>query len=144
MFSQFSFLALFKIIVTSRNPIPSQILNSSAVITQFAKRHVLNLCKQVSQSTRRCRRINTCMLRLHLWVAFPECRARNFFWDAQYLQSNFGRLGVVNQCATANPDGRKRALVVGGGIANFTDVAATFNGIIRALREKVCCLLNRL
>jgi len=24
----------------------------------------------------------------------------------------------------------------GGGIANFTDVAATFNGIIRALREK--------
>ncbi|CAK9222034.1 unnamed protein product [Sphagnum jensenii] len=39
-------------------------------------------------------------------------------------------------CATANPDGRRRALVVGGGIANFTDVAATFNGIIRALREK--------
>lgn len=41
------------------------------------------------------------------------------------------------QCATADPDGRKRALVVGGGIANFTDVAATFNGIIRALKEKV-------
>lgn len=41
------------------------------------------------------------------------------------------------QCCTANPDGRKRALVVGGGIANFTDVAATFNGIIRAMREKV-------
>jgi ATP citrate (pro-S)-lyase len=39
-------------------------------------------------------------------------------------------------CATAHPDGRKRALVVGGGIANFTDVAATFNGIIRAMREK--------
>lgn len=41
------------------------------------------------------------------------------------------------QCATADPDGRKRALLIGGGIANFTDVAATFNGIIRALREKV-------
>ena len=44
------------------------------------------------------------------------------------------------QCATANPDGRKRTLLIGGGIAkfaNFTDVAATFNGIIRALREKV-------
>lgn len=41
------------------------------------------------------------------------------------------------QCATANPDGRQRALVIGGGIANFTDVAATFNGIIRALKEKV-------
>jgi len=41
------------------------------------------------------------------------------------------------QCATADPDGCKRALLIGGGIANFTDVAATFNGIIRALREKV-------
>ncbi|EFJ27687.1 hypothetical protein SELMODRAFT_147613 [Selaginella moellendorffii] len=39
-------------------------------------------------------------------------------------------------CVTANPDGRRRALLIGGGIANFTDVAATFNGIIRALREK--------
>ncbi|XP_071929113.1 ATP-citrate synthase alpha chain protein 1-like [Coffea arabica] len=43
---------------------------------------------------------------------------------------------VVIDCATANPDGRKRALLIGGGIANFTDVAATFNGIIRALKEK--------
>ena len=34
-------------------------------------------------------------------------------------------------CATANADGRARALVVGGGIANFTDVAATFKGIIK-------------
>lgn len=43
---------------------------------------------------------------------------------------------VVIDCATANPNGQKRALVIGGGIANFTDVAATFNGIIRALKEK--------
>ncbi|KAF5203181.1 Atp-citrate synthase [Thalictrum thalictroides] len=43
---------------------------------------------------------------------------------------------VVIDCATADPDGRRRALVIGGGIANFTDVAATFSGIIRALREK--------
>ncbi|CAN6550742.1 hypothetical protein ACFX13_011791 [Malus domestica] len=43
---------------------------------------------------------------------------------------------VVIDCATSEPDGRKRALVIGGGIANFTDVAATFNGIIRALKEK--------
>ncbi|GAU33285.1 hypothetical protein TSUD_279590 [Trifolium subterraneum] len=28
---------------------------------------------------------------------------------------------VVIDCATANPDGQKRALVIGGGIANFTD-----------------------
>eukprot|EP00850_Spirogloea_muscicola_P002313 SM000009S23442 [mRNA] locus=s9:55:3600:+ [translate_table: standard] len=39
-------------------------------------------------------------------------------------------------CATSNPDGRGRALLIGGGIANFTDVAATFGGIMRALREK--------
>lgn len=45
---------------------------------------------------------------------------------------------MVLQCATVDPDGRKRALIIGGGIANFTDVAATFNGIIRALKEKVC------
>ena len=37
--------------------------------------------------------------------------------------------------ATAAPDGRGRALIIGGGIANFTDVAATFKGIIRALKE---------
>ncbi|KAM3303916.1 ATP-citrate synthase alpha chain protein 2 [Capsicum chacoense] len=43
---------------------------------------------------------------------------------------------VLIDCTTANPDGRKRALVIGGGIANFTDVAATFSGIIRALKEK--------
>ncbi|OVA20747.1 ATP-grasp fold [Macleaya cordata] len=43
---------------------------------------------------------------------------------------------VVIDCATADPDDQKRALVIGGGIANFTDVAATFSGIIRALREK--------
>lgn len=48
------------------------------------------------------------------------------------------------QCATANPDGLKRALVIGGGIANFTDVAATFNGIIRALKEKVILFLLEL
>jgi ATP citrate (pro-S)-lyase len=32
-------------------------------------------------------------------------------------------------------DNRPRALMIGGAIANFTDVAATFSGIIRALRE---------
>lgn len=32
-------------------------------------------------------------------------------------------------------DGKRKALLVGGGIANFTDVAQTFKGIIRALKE---------
>ncbi|WZZ79882.1 hypothetical protein YC2023_100454 [Brassica napus] len=43
---------------------------------------------------------------------------------------------LVIDCATADPDGRKRALLIGGGIANFTDVAAIFNCIIRTLRKK--------
>ena len=34
---------------------------------------------------------------------------------------------------TVNPKGK--ILLIGGGIANFTDVAATFKGIIRALEE---------
>jgi len=42
---------------------------------------------------------------------------------------------TVLDLATRNPDGRKRALLIGGGIANFTDVANTFKGIIRALKE---------
>ncbi|CAF4610942.1 unnamed protein product, partial [Rotaria magnacalcarata] len=32
-----------------------------------------------------------------------------------------------------NPDGK--TLIIGGGIANFTNVAATFKGIVKALRE---------
>jgi ATP citrate (pro-S)-lyase len=39
------------------------------------------------------------------------------------------------QLVTRNPDGRRRALLVGGGIANFTDVAATFTGIQQALKD---------
>lgn len=57
-----------------------------------------------------------------------------------FLQIYFSNIILCHcclQCATADPDGRKRALLIGGGIANFTDVAATFNGIIRALKEKV-------
>jgi ATP citrate (pro-S)-lyase len=34
---------------------------------------------------------------------------------------------------TKHPNGK--VLLIGGGIANFTDVANTFKGIIRALRE---------
>jgi len=42
---------------------------------------------------------------------------------------------VLLGLATSNPDGRRRALLIGGGIANFTDVAKTFKGIIHALTE---------
>jgi len=34
-----------------------------------------------------------------------------------------------------DPKGRPKILLIGGGIANFTDVAGTFTGIIRALKE---------
>lgn len=34
-----------------------------------------------------------------------------------------------------DPQGRPKYLLIGGGIANFTDVAATFKGIIKAIEE---------
>lgn len=34
-----------------------------------------------------------------------------------------------------DPQGRKKYLLIGGGIANFTDVAKTFTGIVQALSE---------
>jgi succinyl-CoA synthetase beta subunit len=36
---------------------------------------------------------------------------------------------------TRKPDPKGKCLLIGGGIANFTDVAKTFTGIIEALRE---------
>ena len=36
-----------------------------------------------------------------------------------------------------DPDGKPKSLLIGGGIANFTDVAATFTGIIQAIEEHV-------
>ncbi|NLI78375.1 MAG: ATPase [Candidatus Riflebacteria bacterium] len=34
-----------------------------------------------------------------------------------------------------HPEGKGKALIIGGGIANFTDVAKTFTGIIMAMKE---------
>ncbi|KAJ1678708.1 ATP citrate lyase subunit 1, partial [Spiromyces aspiralis] len=42
---------------------------------------------------------------------------------------------------TPHPDGK--VLIIGGGIANFTNVATTFKGIIRALREFRSLLIER-
>jgi ATP citrate (pro-S)-lyase len=42
---------------------------------------------------------------------------------------------TVIDLATRDPDGQPRALLIGGGIANFTDVAKTFKGIIHALKD---------
>lgn len=43
----------------------------------------------------------------------------------------------MSQCATAKPDGLKRAFIIGGNISNTANIATTYNGLIRALREKV-------
>lgn len=53
------------------------------------------------------------------------------------MQETYQYARTLLGCATSSADGRKRALLVGGGIANFTDVAATFKGIIRAITEYV-------
>lgn len=44
---------------------------------------------------------------------------------------------TILRLMTAEPhkSGKGKVLIVGGGIANFTDVAKTFKGIIRALRK---------
>jgi len=45
---------------------------------------------------------------------------------------------------TENPDpeGKSKYLIIGGGIANFTDVKATFTGIVSAIRKSVDKLKN--
>lgn len=42
---------------------------------------------------------------------------------------------TVLDLMTRKPNGRGKILIVGGGIANFTDIAKTFTGIIQALKE---------
>lgn len=42
---------------------------------------------------------------------------------------------TILNLVTQDPDGRPRVLLIGGGVANFTDVAATFTGIIQALKD---------
>lgn len=42
-------------------------------------------------------------------------------------------LGLMT--ASPPPEGKAKVLIVGGGIANFTDVAKTFKGIVRALTD---------
>jgi len=44
--------------------------------------------------------------------------------------------------ATRYPGEKRKALLIGGAIANFTDIAATFSGIIRALRNYAQLLVD--
>ena len=43
---------------------------------------------------------------------------------------------------TRTPDERGKCLIIGGGIANFTNVASTFKGIVRALTDFKQQLIN--
>uniref|UniRef100_A0A5K3FW85 ATP citrate synthase n=1 Tax=Mesocestoides corti TaxID=53468 RepID=A0A5K3FW85_MESCO len=42
---------------------------------------------------------------------------------------------ILKLMTTGEPDPEGKVLLIGGGVANFTNVAATFRGIIRAIRE---------
>lgn len=55
------------------------------------------------------------------------------------LQETYAYAKTLLDVATSNADGRTRALLVGGGIANFTDVAATFRGIIQVSTTRLVC-----
>ncbi|KAJ7712042.1 ATP citrate lyase isoform 2 [Mycena metata] len=49
---------------------------------------------------------------------------------------------VIDLITRGNPHPQGKILIIGGGIANFTNVAATFKGIIRALKEFKSGLVN--
>lgn len=55
------------------------------------------------------------------------------------MQETYAYAKTLLDVATSNADGRTKALLVGGGIANFTDVAATFKGIIQVTLKIFCC-----
>ncbi|THH23282.1 hypothetical protein EUX98_g7898 [Antrodiella citrinella] len=49
---------------------------------------------------------------------------------------------IVDLITRGQPNPEGKILIIGGGIANFTNVAATFKGIIRALKEYKTPLIN--
>ncbi|THH12883.1 hypothetical protein EW146_g7274 [Bondarzewia mesenterica] len=49
---------------------------------------------------------------------------------------------IVDLITRGKPNPEGKILIIGGGIANFTNVAATFKGIIRALKEYKTPLIN--
>lgn len=49
---------------------------------------------------------------------------------------------IIDLITRGAPRQDGKILIIGGGIANFTNVAATFKGIIRALKEYKAGLIN--
>ena len=50
-------------------------------------------------------------------------------------EQTFAYARTILGLMTRNKDPRGKVLIIGGGIANFTDVAATFKGIIQAIKH---------
>jgi len=59
---------------------------------------------------------------------------------SEEMTAEYARALLSVMTETVHPDGK--VLIIGGGIANFTNVAATFQGIIRALREYASKLIR--
>jgi ATP citrate (pro-S)-lyase len=64
-----------------------------------------------------------------------ECRLR-------YIITYVLHILAVDLITRGKPHPEGKILIIGGGIANFTNVAATFKGIIRALQEYKAPLIN--
>jgi ATP citrate (pro-S)-lyase len=64
-----------------------------------------------------------------------ECRLK-------YISSPVPYIIAVDLITRSKPHPEGKILIIGGGIANFTNVAATFKGIIRALQEYKAPLIN--
>lgn len=54
---------------------------------------------------------------------------------APSLEETYQYARTVFELMCKHPDPRGKVLIIGGGIANFTDVAATFTGIQKAMKE---------
>lgn len=74
-----------------------------------------------------------------VWQAVSqECSQTQLIVVAWCVQETYAYAKTLLDVATSSADGRPRALLVGGGIANFTDVAATFKGIIQVGFPHLC------
>jgi ATP citrate (pro-S)-lyase len=56
-------------------------------------------------------------------------------WVSKTTDETYQYAKTILDLMTREKDSRGKILLIGGGIANFTDVAKTFTGIIKALKE---------
>jgi ATP citrate (pro-S)-lyase len=63
----------------------------------------------------------------------PECTNSNAGAPSEVHTYDYAK--IILSLTTKHADIKNKVLLIGGGIANFTDVADTFKGIVRAIRE---------